>query len=253
MARVNNLKDGNLGEAKRQQRRDQYSTPLNGSSVGHGGQRFYGTGRLTVQNEGLFVTGVASIAGTLSVDGTSRFSGQTFIYGPLEVTGSTILDGPTDVGGAFTVTGETKLNGNTTVGGNLELVSGGLFKAGATEIRPDGSAKFGLFDIAANGNLRSKGMLDIEGVTTLKADLNVTTGGKIKAGGMTIDPAEGGKISFPSNQYIKSTDTRLVGSSLHLQGTLEVENAVVFKGLQSTQSDPNVYYNPTTGVLYYKI
>lgn len=139
MTKINNLAQGNLGDVARQQHRDRYATPLNGSSVGSGGQRFYGTGRLTVENEGLYVVGVANISGTLAGDGTLNWSGD------VNVTGPTSLDGPTDVGGALTV----------------------------------------------------DGTMDIKGKSTLQNDLDVTSGGKIKVGGMTLDPtANGGSVVF---------------------------------------------------------
>lgn len=236
MGKINDLSQGNLGEIARQQHRDQYATPLNGSSVGSGGMRFYGEGSLRVENEGLIVTGVASISGSLSVTGTltqagtstftgtTRFTGQTDIWGPLTVTGETDLDGPTTITGALTVTGLTKLNGDTTVAGKLDVT----------------------------GAMATKGTLSVEGVTTLKNDLRVEGGGKITAGQMTINPtANGGSIQFPNNQTIYSTASRLVAASLQLTGTLEVTNSVTFKGLQSTTQEANVYINPATGVLYY--
>ncbi|AIX99766.1 hypothetical protein ART_0168 [Arthrobacter sp. PAMC 25486] len=232
MGKIIDLSKGNMGEPARQQRRDQYATPLNGSSVGHGGQRFYGTGRLTVQNEGLYVTGVASISGTLTVAGTSRFSGQTFIYGPLEVTGDTILDGKTDIGGntritgTLDVTGVTKLGGNTTVSGKLDVT----------------------------GAMATKGTLSVEGTTTLKSDLNVTTGGKITAGGMVIDPiANGGSLRFPSGHVLYGSASALNSTSLNLTANLTVAAAVRFTGLTSISKPANVFFDVSSQRLYYTV
>lgn len=169
MSKIIDLKQGNLGDMKRQQHRDRYATPLNGSSVGSGGMRFYGEGRLTVENEGLYVVGTANISGLLNVTGTSTF------------TGDTSMNGPTDVAGTFTVTGPTTLDGVTDIGG-------------ATTIT-------GTLDVT--GAMATKGTLSVEGVTTVKSDLNVTAGGKINVGGMSLDPTDqGGSVAFAGGPRI---------------------------------------------------
>lgn len=98
MTKINDLSQGNLGDMARQQRRDRYATPLNGSSIGSGGMRFYGTGKLRVENVGLEVSGTATITGTLNADGTVNLTGIVGITGPLTVTGTTALNGPTTLG-----------------------------------------------------------------------------------------------------------------------------------------------------------
>lgn len=293
MAKIDNINQGEFQDILRRIRQLEYSTPLNGSSVGSGGMRFYGSGRLTVENEGLYVIGVANISGTLAGNGALNWSGTTTL------SGATTLAGPTGVTGTFTVQGVTKLNGPTTVGGDFEIASGGLFKAGATEIRPDGSAKFGtlniesdgtltsgdfelnpdgsakfgLFEIAANGNLVSKGTLDIDGVTTLKKDLNVTTG-KVKVGTMTLDPTvSGGALTFGNGsqvftdagsiQLFKGSGSVQVGASSAQvifgggsvtvsNGGVQIGGGLIVAGLASTASAANVFYDIATGRLFYK-
>lgn len=250
MAKIDDITRGEFQDILRRIRQLEYATPLNGSSVGSGGMRFYGSGTLTVENEGLYVIGVANISGTLTGNGALNWSGTTTL------SGATTLAGPTGVTGTFTVQGVTKLNGATTVGGDFEIVSGGLFRAGATEIRPDGSAKFGtlniesdgtltsgefelnpdgsakfgLFEVAANGDLVSKGTLDIEGVTTLKNDLNVTTGGTISVGAMTLNPsAGGGRIEF-DNGSVLSGGTGMTLADGGASASLTLANIAVLTG-----------------------
>lgn len=191
MSKIRNLATGNLGDIAKQQHRDQYATPLNGSSVGSGGQRFYGTGKLTVENEGLYVNGTANISGTLSVTGTSTF------------TGTTNLNGPTNVAGAFTVTGLTKLNGDTTVGGKIDVT----------------------------GAMATKGTLSVEGVTTLKSDLNVTSGGKITVGNTILSPsATNGGVEFASGGGVGGNGGTVAMRGSSNAGFLAAASASVFAG-----------------------
>jgi hypothetical protein len=168
MGAVNNLNQGDVAEIWRAIRQLQVATPLNSASIGAGGLRVYDGGVITIQNGGLSVTGTASILGTLIASGVITLTGTLTQSGPTTFTGDTKLNGPTHINGA------TDITGNTTVTGDFK-VTGPTHLEGATDI---------------------KGTLSVEGATTLKGDMTLTTG-KIKAGGMTIDPAaDGGSVVF---------------------------------------------------------
>lgn len=179
MSKIRNLATGNLGDIAKQQHRDQYATPLNGSSVGSGGQRFYGTGKLSVENEGLYVKGVANISGTLNGSGTFNWTGDVNVTGP------------------------TKLGGNTTVSGKLDVT----------------------------GAMATKSTLSVEGITTLKNDLRVVSGGKVTVGGMTLDPtAEGGSIIFSGGGGVQGQGGTYAAKGAGNAGFISNTTASVFAG-----------------------
>lgn len=189
MTKIYDLTQGNMGELARQQHRDQYATPLNGASVGSGGTRYYGEGQLLVENEGLVVTGSAEIFGQLVGSGQLTWTGSANISGPLTVTGATSLNGTTTVGGNTTVNGEFTTNGALDVNGPTTL-AGKLDITGRTDIAGD---------VVVDGSMTTNGPVNINGDTQVTGDMTVTGGGKIKAGGMTIDPAsDAGSLLFAS-------------------------------------------------------
>jgi len=258
MGQINDLTRGDVNEIFRQLRALQFATNQNSMAIGRGGMSVYNGGSITIENGGLYVTGSATVSGlleatgtinmsgsvnmtgTFTATGTVRLSGQTDVWGPLIVTGDTDLDGVTTVTGEFTVTGPTDLNGVTTVAGNTTVTG----------------------DFNVNGPMKTTGTLSVEGVTTLKNDLNVTTG-KIKAGGMTVDPSLfGGSVQFSAGGYLsgtasgpqltgpagnsfvftrsgkagmQATDIDLVGA-VEIQGTLKVNSPGTVSGVE-----PNVY------------
>jgi hypothetical protein len=110
--------------------------------------------------------------------------------------------------------------------------------------------------------MKTTGALSVEGVTTLKNDLNVTTG-KVKAGGMTLDPGlNGGSLQFSGGGYVSGTASgpQLTGPAgnafvyaysgqagmqatvIRLAGAVEVQGAlkVTAPGTVTGQT-PNVY------------
>lgn len=70
-------------------------------------------------------------------------------------------------------------------GGGVEIQAGGFID--------------GIGDFSWTGDWALKGSGEITGKTTLKNDLEVLPGGKIKVGGMTIDPSDGGGSVVFSN------------------------------------------------------
>lgn len=163
MAEINNLAQSDLKKIGKASREMRYASPVNNTAIGRDGLLVYDGGVITIENGGLRVTGTAEIIGKLIASGTIEFNGPVKITGPLDISGL------------------------TQIMGNLILAAGGKFTAGSAVINPDGSATFGLFEIAANGNLKSKGSLSIEGVTTLKNHLTVDQGYKITLGGLVLE------------------------------------------------------------------
>lgn len=233
------------------------ATPLASSSIGRGGIRVYDGGMITIENGGLQVTGTAEIIGRLIASGLVTFIGDVVISGPLDVSGNV------DVSGVMTV-----LN-------DLIIASGGLFKAGDIELRPDGSAKFGTmeidpngkitsgsakinpdgsaefgsFKIAANGNLTSEGALDIKGPTTLNNDLTVAEGKKIKLGGLTLENTGtgGGALNFPNGSVSSSSVFGLL-----LASAIAIEfgaPTLKLSGLPTTSNPPNLHAD-SSGRIY---
>lgn len=175
MGSQRNPNSGNLKDILKRIYKLEHAAPMNNAAIGRDGLLVYDGGVITIENGGLNITGSATISGTLDVSGTTNLSGVN------------------------NLSGENHLTGPTDVAGNFEIISGGLFKAGESVINPDGSAAFGLFDIAANGDLASKGALSIEGPTTLENDLDVTEGGKITVGNVILSPdAANGGVEFAS-------------------------------------------------------
>lgn len=190
-----NLNDGDLKDILKRISKLEKAAPMNNAAIGRDGLLVYDGGVITIENGGLDVTGTATISGVLNVSGQTTLSGVTTIAGPTGITGPLTVQGTMDV------------TGKTTIGGNFEIVAGGLFKAGESVINPDGSAKFGLFDIAANGDLKSKGSLSIEGPTSLKSDLTVEAGKKIKLGGLVLENQGAGsaQVQMPGGGVSAST------------------------------------------------
>lgn len=249
MGQINNQNQGNLEELWRQVRALQHATNMNSAAIGRGGIRVHSGGVITIENGGLRVSGTAEIIGRLIASGLVTFIGDVVISGPLDVSGTV------DVSGVMTV-----LN-------DLEIASGGLFKAGNIELRPDGSAKFGSmeidpsgkitsgsatinpdgsaefgqFTIAANGDLESDGSLDINGPATLNNDLTVATGKQIKLGGLTLENtgAGGGTVNFPNGSVSSGALGMLLASSVAVEIATP---SMKWSGLPTTSGvEPNLY------------
>lgn len=130
------------------------------------------------------------------------------------------VNGTTTLAGTNNFSGDNNLTGPTTVAGNFEIIAGGIFKAGGTTINPDGSAQFGALAIGADGRLTAGlfklnpdgsaefGTLGIasDGTLTVRNDINVEAGGKIKAGNLEIEPANGGQINFTGGSLSASAN-----------------------------------------------
>ncbi|UOD80359.1 hypothetical protein [Paenarthrobacter ureafaciens] len=251
MGKINDLSQGNMGEVWAAIKKLQYSTSQNNMAVGRGGVTVYGGGGITIENGGLYVNGSATINGVLEAAGTINMTGTFTATGEVNLNGPTDIAGNTTVTGDFTVTGPTSLDGTTEITGDTTVT--------------------GTFDV--DGPMTTTGTLDVEGVTTLKNDLNVTTG-KIKAGGLTIDPAaSGGSLVFAGGGGVQGTSGVTVVKGFGNAGLITDTNASLFSAGMSLDVTPgavvinggplripgmtyqaggaNVRYDASTGQLHY--
>ncbi len=180
MSKQRNLNDGDIPKILSRLDRLERQASLSHSAIGREGLEVYDGGWIRILNGGLEVIGSAYITGRLISNGENIFNGTT------------------------------EMNGPTTVAGDFEIVAGGLFKAGDTTINPDGSAQFGALAIGADGQLTAGlfklnpdgsaefGTLGIasDGTLTVRNDVNIEDGGKLRAGNLEIEPANGGQINF---------------------------------------------------------
>jgi len=258
VGQIDNMAQGNLGDILRRLRALEFASNQNNMAVGRGGIRVHGGGGITIENGGLVVSGSATISGlleasgTINMTGTFTATGDVNLNGPTDIAGNTTITGDVTSTGHFTQTGPTDLNGTTTVAGDTTVTG----------------------DFTVNGPMKTTGTLDVEGVTTLKATLNVTSG-KIVASGLTIDPAvSGGSLVFAGGGGVQGTSgvTVVKGfgnaglitdttASLFAAGmSLDVSPAAVtvnggplrIPSMTSTTNAANVYFDTSTGQLYYK-
>ncbi|WP_411732192.1 hypothetical protein [Paeniglutamicibacter sp.] len=221
MARKPNLNSGDFKRFKKRQSALATQTPLSSTAVERGSTRWLDGS--TVYIEGLLdVTGTTTISGALNVSGNTTLSGATTIAGPtgitgaltiagqLDVTGPTTLAGTLDITGDTTITGLLDISGRTTISNDLELLAGGLFKAGVTTIEPTGKAAFGTFIIdpssdrliqAPGGWLFTSGpdSLGLASSDTSSVNLNGTYA-ELNYDGSSVVRAEAGVINLNAPQ-----------------------------------------------------
>lgn len=158
-----NLRSQNITKRRRQVNAYGTQTPLSSTAVERGSTRW-------LAGSNVQIDGILAVAGTFNVSGTTTISGALTIAGPtgitgsltiqgitditgqLNVTGPTTLDGVLDIGGNTTISGTLDITGRTTIAADLELLTGGKFIAGQTQIEPTGKASFGDFVIDPSSN-----------------------------------------------------------------------------------------------------
>lgn len=275
MAGLDDLSRGDFHDHERRLRALETAAPLQNASIGANGLRVYDGGMITIENGGLRVTGTAEIIGRLIASGLVMFEGEVIISGPLDVSGLV------DVYGVMTV-----LN-------DLVIASGGKFTAGSAEILPDGSATFAGMKISKEGKITSGSAvinpdgsvvfgtfkIGTDGKVEINADVTVKSGGKIKAGGLTIDPTLfGGSVQFENGGYLSGTisgpqlngpggnafafvrngeaglqaDRVELSASerVRITGKLQTGSAVELRNLPTTTQKPNLWVDPATDLLY---
>ena len=251
MGQIDNLNQGTINDILRRLRQLEFNTNQNAMGIGRGGIDVYGGGGITIENGGLVVSGSADITGVLNATGTINMSGTFTATGDVNLNGPVEIAGDVTSTGHFTQTGPTDLNGTTTVAGDTTVTG----------------------DFTVNGPMKTTGTLDVEGVTTLKATLNVTSG-KIVASGLTIDPAvSGGSVVFAGGGGLQGTSGVTVVKGFGNAGLVSNTTASIFAasnsldvspsaitvngplknpGMSTTGNAANVWYDASTGQLYYK-
>lgn len=131
------------------------------------------------------------IGGLLRLDSGALLElvGQWRFFGNGAITGDVYSEGKWTQVGDYDFTGDGDLAGNVTMSGNFDLT--GIFKSGNIRIQ-DGKIYVG------------------EGASQIVID---GTTGKITVGGMTIDPADGGKVTFPGGAQVRAD----VGNGVQMQ------------------------------------
>lgn len=234
MGALDNLNSSTVQDIFRRLRALETAPAATNTAIGRAGMEVYDGGVITISNGGLDVTGTIEVTGTLQADGIIAFTGTLTQSGPSTFTGTTNLNGPTNIAGNVTATGTFTNNGPT----NL------------------------------NGATKTTGTLSVEGATTLKNNLSVTGGGKITAGGVTIDPSVySGSVSFSNGTYLAATPNgaQLVqgggGAVTVSAGQADVSVAggggviadlsgVSIQGLPTTSSPANLRIDPSSNRLY---
>lgn len=221
MAEKINLRNPGYKARQRQVQTYGTQTPLSSTAVERGSTRWLNgsmvvieglldvTGVLNVSGQ-TTLSGATTIAGPTGITGALTIQGVTTITGQLDVTGPTKLNGKLDIGGDTTVTGKLDITGKTTIKNDLELLSGGLFKAGSTKIEPNGKATFGTFIIdpasdkliqAPGGWLVSAGpdSLGLSSSSSSSVQLN-STRAELNYKGESVVRAESGIVNLNAPQ-----------------------------------------------------
>lgn len=192
------------------------------------------TGTLNASGQ-INLSGSTAITGPLNVTGTTTIGGNTNITGELNVTGPTTLDGVLDIGGDTTISGTLDIQGRTTIKNDLELLTGGIFKAGVTKIEPNGKATFGnvIIDPASTRMIQSpSGWLTANGADSIGLSSSNTS--SMNLNGTYADLNYAGT----SRVVARAGAIDLTATKTWVNGQLEVTGTARFSG-------PNVYL-PTT-------
>lgn len=276
MAKKIDLRSPKVREQKRQVATYGTQTPLSSTAVERGSTRWLDGSNVSI--EGLLsVSGTATVGGTLSVTGTLNasgsinLSGSTGITGPLNVTGTTTIGGNTNITGELNVTGPTTLDGDTDIGGllditgkttirnDLELLSGGLFKAGQTKIEPTGKATFGnvIIDPASiyliktpGGWVSGTGADDITLASSASSSVSLNSArAELDYKGVKVT-ARAGAIGLTATVTNISGDLKVDGRT-DLNGSIYL-NAALIQISPSTPTTPNApnLYISASGRLY---
>jgi len=189
-----------------------------------------GRGGIEVYDGGLITVSNGGIKVTGSID----------VIGELIASGTLTFTGTLTQEGESTFTGPTHFEGNTDVTGNFDV----------------------------DGPMTTTDTLDVEGVTTLKNDVNVTGAGKVTAGGVSLDPSYlSGSLRFSNGTYVAATPNgaQLVktggGGAVTVSSSqadigagagavIANDSGVTLLGLPTTALKPNLYIDPTTKLLY---
>lgn len=158
------------------------------------------------------------IGGVLRLDSGALLElvGQWRFFGNGAITGDVYSEGKWTQVGDYDFTGDGDLAGDVTMSGNFDLT--GIFKSGNIRIQ-DGKIYVG------------------EGASQIVID---GTTGKITVGGMTIDPADGGKVTFPGGAQLRADvgngvqmqmgNTRVSVQDTYIQMTIGTRSIIINSG-----------------------
>lgn len=190
MSELDELRD-QLTELRREFNEYRNTNPLERSSVRGGRLRFIG-GSLVLD------TGATlEIIGTLDGQGNFQWSGPWVLDSPSggRIGGDVELSGDFDLTGVFTADGIRIEDGKIHVG------------SGASEIVIDGAT-----GAITTGNVKIQDGKITVGTGSAQIVIDGATG-KITVGGMAIDPADGGKVTFPGGAQLRAD----VGDGIQMQ------------------------------------
>jgi hypothetical protein len=158
------------------------------------------------------------IGGLLRLDSGALLElvGQWRFFGNGAITGDVYSEGKWTQVGDYDFTGDGDLAGDVTMSGDFDLT--GIFKSGNIRIQ-DGKIYVG----------EDASQIVIDGAT-----------GKITVGGMAIDPADGGKVTFPGGAQLRAD----VGSGIQMQiGNVKISAQATF--IQLTLGTRSLTINST--------
>lgn len=167
------------------------------------------------------------IGGVLRLDSGALLDliGQWRLRGPGAITGDVFSEGKWTQVGPWDFTGDGDLAGDVDLSGNFNLI--GKFTAGDIRIEDGkihvGSGASEIVIDGATGSITTGNVKIQNGKITIgtgSAQIVIDGGtGKITVGGMAIDPADGGKVTFPGGAQLRAD----VGNGIQMQiGTVKI-------------------------------
>ncbi|MDR4533205.1 hypothetical protein [Glutamicibacter sp. PS] len=150
------------------------------------------------------LSGSTGITGPLNVTGTTTIGGNTSITGELVVTGPTTLDGILDIGGDTTITGLLDVQGDTTVSGKLD-VTGPMATKGTLSVE-------GVTTLKNDLNVVDGGV-----VKAGQVEIHPENGGNIAFAGASI--TNGGAVGFSFSATTQNAQVESIGGSATLLGS----------------------------------
>lgn len=251
MAKRTNLSKSNIPRDRRRTQAYGTQTPLSSTAVERGSTRWLDGSNVSIE-------GLLSVSGTLNASGSINLSGSTGITGPLNVTGTTTIGGNTNITGELNVTGPTTLDGDTEIGGllditgkttirnDLELLAGGLLKAGQTKIEPTGKATFGnvIIDPASIYLIKTPGgWISGTGADDITLASSASASVSLNNARAELD-YKGVKVTARAGAIDLTAPATNISGTLAVAGLATFNGQILAKGLPVTSSSsftPNLY------------
>lgn len=257
---VRNIKTSQAKKQKDAVRRAGTASPVGHTSITRGGLRVASEEGLTVQGSQrvtgrLFVTGYEEVSGQLRVTGSLVVSGNADVTGPMDVRGpltvrgSTTFVGPLRIEGSAAIVGPLRIEGQVDVAGPFTVsgtmdITGDLTITGKTTVTGD-------LDI--NGKSKFTGDLSIEGSTKMRGDVEVVDNGRVRVGGLILNPQGGetGNGALESARAIELTaPTVVVGTALFVKRGATFEGGMDVPGLRLKAGAPANLHVDENGMLW---